>query len=77
MRDAIASAPVVVDNAERSITVSLGVAVSTGTGAKELEQLLSRADTALYRAKENGRNRVEYLESSSRKAEKAHKAAAP
>jgi len=76
LRDAIASAPVVVGTVEWSITASLGVAVSNGTGAKELEQLLSRADAALYRAKENGRNRVEYQEGSPRKSAKA-KAAAP
>lgn len=77
LRDAIGSAPVVVGNVERSITVSLGVAVSKGSGAKELEQLLSLADAALYLAKENGRNRVKYLDGSARKMTKAHKATAP
>jgi diguanylate cyclase (GGDEF)-like protein len=76
LRDAIGSAPVVVGNVERSITASLGVAVSSGSGAKELEQLLSRADAALYMAKENGRNRVEHMKGSPRKSAKAHKAPA-
>jgi diguanylate cyclase (GGDEF)-like protein len=39
------------------VTISVGVA-STET-SKDAAELLERADTALYRAKENGRNRVE------------------
>ncbi len=39
-------------------TASLGVA-TTQCGAPSLEGLLAVADSALYRAKENGRNRVE------------------
>jgi diguanylate cyclase (GGDEF)-like protein len=41
------------------ITVSLGVAHSREEDAGP-EQVLARADEALYRAKRNGRNRVEY-----------------
>jgi len=41
-----------------SCTASIGVAVQTDP-AEGLEPLLSRADEALYRAKENGRDRVE------------------
>jgi hypothetical protein len=37
--------------------VSIGVATGLPTAA--LEKLIERADAALYRAKENGRNRVE------------------
>jgi diguanylate cyclase (GGDEF)-like protein len=40
-----------------SVTISLGVA--QWEGAENLEGLLGRADAALYRAKETGRNRVE------------------
>jgi diguanylate cyclase (GGDEF)-like protein len=39
-------------------TVSIGVAISTG-GTCSQDTLLGRADAALYRAKANGRNRVE------------------
>jgi diguanylate cyclase (GGDEF)-like protein len=42
------------------VTMSFGIAVY-GTHAKQLDQLISKADKALYRAKENGRNRVEML----------------
>ena len=39
-------------------TVSIGIA-SHAPGDESLDSLLARADAALYRAKENGRNRVE------------------
>lgn len=64
LREIIAATPIVSGNVERSITMSMGVAVSEGTGIKGVETLLSRADTALYRAKEKGRNRVEFLANS-------------
>ena len=40
-------------------TVSVGVAIA-GEAADGVEDFLAAADRALYRAKENGRNRVEY-----------------
>jgi diguanylate cyclase (GGDEF)-like protein len=43
------------------VTASLGVAQLTG-GSENLHSLLERADRALYRAKHNGRNRVERAE---------------
>jgi diguanylate cyclase (GGDEF)-like protein len=43
------------------VTMSFGIAVY-GTHAKQLDQLIAKADKALYRAKENGRNRVEMLQ---------------
>jgi len=45
------------DPSENRITVSMGVAVAHGP--IKMEELLSVADDALYRAKRNGRNRVE------------------
>jgi diguanylate cyclase (GGDEF)-like protein len=41
------------------VTCSLGVVCVTGD-APSLEQVISKADTALYRAKALGRNRIEY-----------------
>lgn len=51
--------PVETSRGSRVVTVSLGIASTSESGFVEVEELLSRADEALYRAKENGRNRVE------------------
>ncbi|ATJ83128.1 diguanylate cyclase [Halomonas beimenensis] len=40
------------------LTISLGLA-ATHAGQEDLDQLYSRADTALYQAKQKGRNRLE------------------
>ena len=61
LREVISERPLVSAGVERAITMSLGVAVSECVGVKEMEIVLKRADSALYLAKDNGRNRVEYL----------------
>jgi two-component system cell cycle response regulator len=68
LKEMIAATPVRSGNVERAITMSMGIAVSETIGGKEVEALLNRADAALYAAKANGRNRVEYLAADSNKA---------
>jgi len=49
-----------VDNKELRVTISLGVSAYSGESALDLskEELIKRADKALYKSKESGRNRV-------------------
>jgi two-component system cell cycle response regulator len=56
LRDAVASKPMVVEERSRTVTVSVGWA--TWDGTETPDALLKRADRALYRAKDSGRNRV-------------------
>lgn len=59
LRRAVADTPVILDTDERiQVTISVGIAEYVVADA-DLASLLSRADMALYRAKANGRNRVE------------------
>ena len=55
---AIASAPAVVGGHRVPFTVSIGISIMDGTTA-ESDVALMRADIALYKAKEHGRNRIE------------------
>ncbi|GAA5176570.1 hypothetical protein GCM10025771_11630 [Niveibacterium umoris] len=57
LRAALASAPVQAEGAQIDLTCSIGVA-STGSDALSGEDLIARADAALYAAKRDGRNRV-------------------
>jgi diguanylate cyclase (GGDEF)-like protein len=60
VREAFESSGIVVEEGPVDTTVSIGVA--GGPAGTELEVLLAAADTALYQAKRNGRNRVEAAE---------------
>jgi diguanylate cyclase (GGDEF)-like protein len=57
VRAALAAIPIVSNGRSIAATVSIGVASGSPTTA--IDVLIARADDALYRAKENGRNRVE------------------
>jgi len=60
VREAFADSGIVVEDEPVDTTVSIGVA--GGPAGTELEVLLAAADSALYQAKRNGRNRVETAE---------------
>ncbi len=57
LRQAIARHEFGLDPAQSPITISLGVA--QGAADESADGLFARADQALYRAKDNGRNRIE------------------
>lgn len=59
LRQAIADAPIECEAGRIHLTISLGVATLDAGTVERIEQLMQMADTALYRAKANGRNRVE------------------
>ena len=57
IRELISSKPIQTPLKAMKVTVSMGIAVAEPSANSE--SLLRRADKALYRAKHNGRNRVE------------------
>lgn len=59
LRQAIADSRLALSSGEISCTVSIGVAMLKPTDTC-IEDCLLRADGAMYRAKQNGRNRVEF-----------------
>jgi diguanylate cyclase (GGDEF)-like protein len=72
LRTRIAAMSIRVDDEDESgplvkLTVSIGVSVMDNAG-RELTDLLADADTALYHAKENGRNKTHALTSSGPRA---------
>jgi diguanylate cyclase (GGDEF) domain len=62
IRTAIANSSIAVGQEHIIVTVSIGVAaydMEPEYGSNVLEDMIEKADKALYRAKQNGRNRVE------------------
>ena len=59
LRSAIASAPVVSSDKSISVTISIGAASANSLQTSLPEELLRAADSRLYIAKANGRNRVQ------------------
>ncbi len=59
VRQAIAATPVLFENQTIHISTSIGIACNRDLNAHSTDPLLAAADAALYRAKNNGRNRVE------------------
>ena len=58
IRKAVAKEAFMVDGAVIPLTTSAGVAARIDEGPEDLDQLIARADEALYIAKSRGRNRV-------------------
>lgn len=59
VRLAIAAKPVIFETQVINISTSIGIAMNRDLNAHSTDPLLAAADEALYRAKDNGRNRVE------------------
>jgi two-component system, cell cycle response regulator len=57
IRENVAQLPIGIGDSCMNVTVSMGATVAESVG--DLEELVRRADIALYRAKRNGRNQVE------------------
>lgn len=54
--------PFIIDGHEMFVTTSIGIAIYPQDG-EDIEELLKNADTAMYRAKEQGRNNYRYYTS--------------
>ena len=59
LRTLVAAATIEHGGLSLRVTASFGVAGTAGGGAEMVEELIARADAALYRANQGGRDRVE------------------
>lgn len=59
MRETIAETPIIYQDQEMSLTVSIGITHCTYPPDHDPKSLINEADQALYKAKKNGRNRCE------------------
>jgi two-component system, cell cycle response regulator len=73
LRTCVGSKPIVSTRASSTITVSMGVAVSTDHSDGDIESLLNDADRGLYAAKQKGRDRVEHFEITTGMASNTHR----
>jgi diguanylate cyclase (GGDEF)-like protein len=60
LRQALSESPVTTEEASIDLTMSFGVSARPGKDTRNAELIIKEADQALYRAKELGRNRVEF-----------------
>jgi diguanylate cyclase (GGDEF)-like protein len=63
IRLGVAGHPIIARENEIAVTLSIGVNTASPTSVEQRDELLQRADEALYFAKQNGRNRIECVKS--------------